>query len=273
MPVHREAHTSHTSYYAGLVRLALVKTEAEYGPCELDVAEHGVPAARMYRNLAAGLDADILAMTTSPERTLDYHSIPIPLLKGLMGYRVFFIRTSDLASFATVETLEDLKAFKAGQGTDWPDVVPLKHNGFAVVTAHNYVSHFDMLRANRFDFFPRGAQEILGEQAKFGGNGLAIEPRLVLAYPSPAYFHVRKDNRALAERIEAGLDLALKDGSFDEYFYSSPLIKDIYQKLGLDERKILFICNPDHNDRELLNDTWLWIKPWPENLCSDSPGY
>ncbi|CAN6484299.1 unnamed protein product [Victoria cruziana] len=47
---------------------------------------------------------------------------------------------------------------------------------------------------------------------------LVLEQAHALYFPYPVYFWVRKDNQALAARIERGLNLALADGSFRRLF-------------------------------------------------------
>jgi hypothetical protein len=271
LPLRHEARHDHTDYYAGLLTLALEKTAKDYGPCEVRIHEEIKPQARRYLNLAQQRGIDIIDATSSPERSERFRAIPVPLLKGLMGYRILFIRAGEQERFSSIRTLQDLQQFSAGQGTLWPDVPRLEHNRITVVTAHNYPSLFRMLRAGRFDFFPRGAQEILDEMKNFETEDLAIEQGLIVAYPSPVYFHVHKDNVTLAERVETGLQRAVEDGAFDEFFYNHYLIKNIFTELNFAQRRIIYLCSPDHKDQQFLNDNRFWVKPWPDNLCAGGP--
>lgn len=270
LPLRHEARHDHRGYYEGLLQLALDKTEAEHGPCLVRVPESYKPQVRRYLDLERKTGADIIDATATPERSERFLAIPVPLLKGLMGYRLFFIRESDKEAFARVKSLEDLRAFRAGQGESWFDVTLLRAYDIPVVTAPKYESLFRMLQAERFDFFPRGAQEILDEQANFDTEGLIIEPALLLAYPSPVYFYVHKDNVALANRVEAGLRRAMKDGSFDRFYGEHPMIREVFTELNLFERTTLYLCHPHHRDPDLLQRADIWIQPWPTHLCKNA---
>lgn len=270
LPLRHEARHDHRSYYEDLLQLALDKTEAEYGPCRVTVPENYKPQVRRYLDLERKTGADIIDATATPERSERFRAVPVPLLKGLMGYRLFFIRESDKEAFSNIQSLDDLRAFRAGQGESWFDATLLKAHDIPVVTAPKYESLFRMLQAERFDFFPRGAQEILDEQANFDTEGLIIEPDLLLAYPSPVYFYVHKDNVALADRVETGLRRAVDDGSFDRFFNGHPMIREVFTELNLFERTTLYLCHPHHQDPALLQQPDAWVRPWPKGLCENA---
>ncbi len=270
LPLRHEARHNHRSYYEGLLQLALDKTEADYGPCRVTVHDEVKPQARRYMDLERKAGTDIIDATATPERNERFRAVPVPLLKGLMGYRVFFIRKTDKEAFSRIQSLEDLRAFRAGQGEDWFDTQLLRAHDIPVVTAPKYDALFRMLQAGRFDFFPRGAQEILDERANFNTEGLLIEPNVLLAYPAPVYFYVHKDNVALADRVETGLRRSVADGSFDQFFYAHPLVRDAFNALNLFERKPIYLCHPHHRNAALLEQADTWIRPWPENLCENT---
>ncbi|ROQ18594.1 extracellular solute-binding protein (family 3) [Marinimicrobium koreense] len=270
LPLRHEARHEHRGYYEGLLQLALDKFETEYGPCHVTVPESYKPQVRRYLDLERKTGADIIDATATPERSERFRAIPVPLLKGLMGYRLFFIRESDKEAFSNIQSLDDLRAFRAGQGESWFDVTLLKAHDIPVVTAPKYESLFRMLQAERFDFFPRGAQEILDEQDNFDTEGLIIEPDLLLAYPAPVYFYVHKDNVALADRVETGLRRAVNDGSFDQYYYSHPMVRKVFTELNLFERTTLYLCHPHHRDPDLLQQADTWVRPWPKRLCDNA---
>ena len=270
LPIGFETHHAHADYFIGVLNLALEKTAAEYGgPCEVQRVPHAASGARLFRLLANKDGADILYASGSPERNRNFVQVSFPLVRGLSGYRVFFVRTADLEAFGGVSSLEELQHFSAGQGGDWPDLVPLRSNGLPVVTAHNKVSLFRMLRVGRFDYFPRGAHQILDEKLRYYTDHLSIEPRLMLVYPSPVFFYLNRDNEALATRVEKGLWMALEDGSFDDFFNNHELIRGVYENLHFDGREAIFICNPNYTELSLLKDPRLWVRPWPEDLCAD----
>lgn len=263
LPLRLEIRHNHGYYFRDLLQLALDKTADQYGPCSAALAEVAKPQARLYQELTLKQNAHIIDATAGPERLQQFRAIEFPLLKGLMGYRISFIRPQDQPIFSEVKTIDDLRHLTIGQGEGWMDVEILRLNGFEVITTRDYDSLYRMLKAGRFDFFPRGAHEILNETIIFDTAELAIEQSLILAYPWPVYFFVHKDHHLLAERIEAGLKLAREDGSFDHFFNTHPLSHDTFQELNLDQRRIIYLCNPIHSDPALLSQPHLWIKPWP----------
>lgn len=268
LPLRDEIRHDHRNYFAQLLQLALDKTEPDFGPCKATLSQQPKPQARLYQELSRQESIHIIDATVMPERNERFRAIPVPLLKGLMGYRIAFIRADDQPRFDRVKTLEDLSAFRAGQGEGWFDVQVLRMHGIPVTTTSKYESLFRMLRAGRFDFFPRGAQEVMSEAHSFDISGLAVESNLVLAYPWPVYFYVNKEHTALAERVEEGLRRAKADGSFDTFFHSHPLIVAVFEQLNLDQRTLLYLCNPQHSDPAFLGQSNTWIRPWPDHLCS-----
>ena len=74
----------------------------------------------------------------------------------------------------------------------------------------------------RFDYMPRGVYEAFNEQRMNAVHKLVVEPTIFLHYEVPFYFFVSRSNVALGQRVERGLRIALKDGSFDKLFNSFP---------------------------------------------------
>ncbi len=268
LPLRAEVRHDHYNYFGQLLQLALDKTAQDHGPCEVILSQQAKPQARLYQELSRQENIHIIDATVMPERNERFRAIPFPLLKGLMGYRIAFIRADDQPRFNQVEKLEDLRAFRAGQGDTWFDVQVLRMHGIPVTTTSKYESLFRMLRAGRFDFFPRGAQEVMSEAESFDISGLTVESSLALAYPWPVYFYVNKEHTLLAERVEEGLKRARADGSFDEFFRAHPLIIAVFEQLNLEQRTLLYLCNPQHSDPALLQQSDAWIRPWPEDLCA-----
>lgn len=264
MPLKYENRRANVSYHFELLALVLAKAEKEFGPCEPRITELYLPSNRLNLHSVEKKLVDVIDTTTSRERDQRLLPVRIPLLKGLMGYRVMFIRKGD-QRFSEVSTLEELKKRSFGQGADWPDVEILTHNGFQVVTSVTHHSLMRMLLAKRFDAYPRGVQQVLVEKLNRADDLLQIEGKFVIAYVSPVYFHVAKDNRALAERIEAGLKLAIEDGSFERHFAQHSLVKQAVKELELGTRKMLYLCNPYIHPDTPVNVEKYWWRPWPKN--------
>ena len=95
----------------------------------------------------------------SQERESKLKPIYLPVLKGLVGHRLFIIRHDAQSKFDNVYTLTDLKRLKAGQGRTWGDAMVLKASDIPMETATKTANLFYMLEGGRFDYFPRSAHE------------------------------------------------------------------------------------------------------------------
>lgn len=204
-------------YYSGLLRLALTKTIETHGPFELELAPVMPINKRLLREVERG-SVDVTWMTYSRDLEHDLMPIKIRLMKNLSDYRVFLIRAEDTQKFAMVKTLNDLRNFKGGIGSHWADRQVMEENGLPLVLSMSYQNLFKMLRSGRFDYFSRGVYQVGSEVRAYSNEGIVLDQHLLLRYDNPVYFYVHKDNKKLAERIHLGLELAIKDGSFDELF-------------------------------------------------------
>ena len=172
------------------------------------------------------------------------HPIRYPLFKGLLGHRIFVIRQGDQHLFDQIETLEQLRQIKLGQGRVWSDTQILEAAGMRVVKTNAYENLFPMLEGGRFDAFPRGASEPWVELVQWENLNLTVEKKLAIVYPMPAYFFVSKDNITLARDIEIGFEKAIKDGSFDKIFFADTEIQKVLSLANLANRRLFRINNP-----------------------------
>ncbi len=185
--------------------------------------------------------------------------VRIPLLKGLLGHRIFLIHKNSQHKFDAINTLEDLKKIKFGQGATWADTNILESNGLTVVKTQKYENLFHMLDGGRFDAFPRGVQEPWGEVNKIPGLELAIEKRLMLVYKMPFYIFVAPDNPSLARDIESGFNSMIADGTFDHEFLNDPSIKKVIELADLKNRKVFYLDNPALPKETPVNRPELWL--------------
>jgi hypothetical protein len=240
---------------------ALEHTVAHYGPYRMRPSHLPMTEARQLVTLEnGGGDLDILWSSTSDDKERLLLPIRIPLRKGLLGYRIGLIAQGTQPLFDAVNTRAGLHRFVVGQGIGWGDVGIYNRNGLKVSTAP-YDKLFRMLAMRRITLFPRGIGEAFKEYAAQGGpaSGLAIEQHLLLVYPWPYYFFVRKNNPALARRIETGIRSMIKDGSFDVIFrkYNGADIA----RARLASRRIIRLDNPFLPTATPLHDPSLWFDP------------
>ena len=244
-----------------ILQTALEKTKAKYGAFECVPSDSIAPKKRTIEELARDHhNVNIIWNPTSEELEKKFSVIRIPLRKGLLGYRVALIRKQDQSKFDQIKSEEDLRKFTVGQGIDWFDNSIYHAHHINVVQAP-YGQLSKMLAGERFDFFPRGVGEILGEYERFriAYPDLVIEKNLLLYYQFPFYFFFNQKDQLLRERIEAGLQMMRKDGSFDAIFYkyNMPAI----EKLSLKGRRLIKLSNPFVPTMTPTDDPSLWYTP------------
>lgn len=243
IPPLEDVSATKESYFYKLLALVVAKTEATDGPVEVNFTANFVSTDRSLAELKNGNGVTLLWTTTNKQREQDFLPIRISLIRELNNYRLFLIRAEDQEKFDKVQTLDDLRKFTAGLGTQWPETELLRSKNLKVVTSLKHGSLFKMLQVKRFDYFPRGLYEIWDEAELHKNKGLVIEKNLMLYYEAPFYFFVNKNNRALAERIERGLNIAIADGSFEELLMSVPGFKRGTEEQLNSHRKLFILTN------------------------------
>ena len=220
--------------------------------------------ARVIQELNRGNLVDVFWMGTSILREQKLRAIKVPLERGLIGYRRFIIRADQKSQFDAISSIEDLKGKVACQGHDWPDTDILRAAGIKVNSSSGFEVLFKMLAAKRCDFFPRGYFEADGEL----NERLPLYPQLqvydslILHYPLPIYFFVKKDNEMLAQWIEQGLEKMIDTGELLTYMKSHPLTNHVFPlNRNLSLRHIIEIPNPFLPGGTNYLNTHYWFLP------------
>ena len=236
---------SHQTYFPKLLALILDKTAATHGPYEISYFRNNFTSARIISELKFGRSINVLWTSPDEDRERELLPIRVSLLQGLNSYRIFLIRQKDREKFKAIQSLDELRRFRAGSVSNWPDTKVMQDSDLPVVTSAHYDLLFTMLAGKRFDYFPRGLYEIWDEQQVHADKDLVIEESLMFYYPAPIYFFVNPRDKKLAERIERGLQLAIEDGSYHELFFSVPSFKRGYEELSNKERRIFDLEQPN----------------------------
>ncbi len=207
------------SYEIELLERALALTDEEYGPA--------VATPKTYSTHLRGIFAltrgkiDVVFLGTSIRYEEDFLPVRIPVLQGLLGYRLLLTTRDKLSKIDTLNTLAQLqKDVIAGFGLHWEDARILRHNQLLMVESSHYTTIFKSLYSGTVDYVPRGLNEVfneLEEQKKYSSD-IALSKDAAIFYPHLRYFFVAKYNHALAERLQKGLVMALEDGSFKSIF-------------------------------------------------------
>lgn len=238
-----------------LLELALSKSDSNYHVIEQKYDEN---EARTTAHLMNG-KVDLIWAGASPDKEEKLRAIYFPISRGLLGYRIFLIRSGDQQRFSKITNLNDLMRLSAGQGVFWGDTRILKSANLPVETTVQYANLFKMLAAERFDYFPRAIYEPWEELDKYSHHQLAVEQELLLYYPYAMYFYVHRNNQKLHDDLYTGLMLATEDGSYNEMLFNDPLLKQILSKTNIPKRRIMTIDNPYLAEELDRSNPALWV--------------
>jgi hypothetical protein len=258
--VHSEKYPdSKDRYFIDLLALALESTKTEFGDYKLQPVTIEMAQERTSKMLARNEYIDLTWRMTSKALEDQLQAVYFPLLKGLMGYRIFIIRQDEQSLFPKDLSLADLQKITAGQGYNWPDTKILMANGFQLIEGYD-IYLLKMLEKKRFDYFPRALHEPWLEID--GNENVTVEKNILLTYRSPIYFFVNNSNKRLANRLNIGLKRLLDSGGFDDFFKSNSLFSDILEKSNLSKRKVFKLHNPlmSEKTKALILDERLWLK-------------
>lgn len=239
-PLHDAGRAPMWAYLQAVLKLAIERAGGGY---ELVESRLPMTQARVVRELnAAGGKLDVAWTMTSVEREAQMRPIRVPLDRGLIGWRIAFVRPDDADRWRGLRRLDELRRYTAGQGHDWPDTQILRANGLPVQGVTRFEVLYDMLRLGRIDYFPRSVFEIDDEVASELARGLVVEPHVLLRYPAASYLFVRPDRPQLAADLARGLEAAVADGSFARLFQQR--FGQVLQRHRVAQRQHLVLTNP-----------------------------
>ncbi|SMF53077.1 hypothetical protein SAMN02745866_03382 [Alteromonadaceae bacterium Bs31] len=246
-------------YMHGLLELALSYSDKEIVYQE-DSSRSFTQTS--HDELVKALNKDEISLMwsgTSRELEQALQPIRIPLYKGLLGLRLLLINSDGEKAFKQVSDIDSLKGIRFGQGDSWPDTKILQHAKLNVVTSPSYSALFDMLAEKQFDAFPRGLQEPWAEIKAHPDKALSVESDILLVYKLPSYFFVSKENTLLAQELEQGLEAAIADLNFDDYFFYSKQVSEAIEQSQAVGRIVVAIDNPYLPQETPLSRKELWL--------------
>lgn len=237
--------TEYHGYTNNLIKLALDKTQKEYGPYRMIALDPEENSLRAHSDVARNTYGN-MALEQSYDPELDHTNlsfIPIPIDGGLMGYRVCFVNPAKKREIESITHIDQLKQFTIAQGVGWTDTKILKANGLKLVEIPNYPNIFKMLVANRVDLFCRGAHQIKPEIQYFSDlKNLDYNRSFLLVYDTPRFLYIHKLNTTAKARIQRGLEIAFKDGSMKKLWEKH--YRDNLDFVNFDDRNIIHLENP-----------------------------
>jgi len=150
--------------------------------------------------------------------------IPVPLDRGLLGYRHCLLLESKKDLLAQVQTADDLSAFTIGQGEGWMDVEVFKKAGIPVKWVRDWRKgeFISQMEAGFIDLFPLGAEEtesyFLPHYRRLNPN-ISADSHIVIRYPWFRFVWVSpksKNGPAIHEALARGFEIITKNGKFLE---------------------------------------------------------
>ena len=235
----------HNGFQFELIRQALEISRPEFGDYIIRPYSTAPTAKRQAILLGEGKLMNIQwASPGTPIAQGDVIQVPGDIMQGAMGFRVCLLNRHQLANFAAVKNLADLRNFTIGQGQDWTDKLIYIHNNIPLVEAPGLGNLFPFLASGRVDCLALGIHEIgfKYRQEKTKYPQLSIEPSLLLYYEFPTYLYVSKRDPLLAERITLGLRKLQASGAYEKLF-AQYFARDIVP-LHLHERTIICLKSP-----------------------------
>lgn len=249
-------------YANELLKRILQKTEAKDVASTIQLYPEAVSRERSLALLKEG-KIDFIAAATQKYWEEALIPIRIPIRKGIEGYRLFLVHQDHVDKLANSQTLSDVRELKTGAGFQWVIRGVLEENQFDVVASRSYEGLFKMLNADRFSTFSRGTNEIFTEFETYRNNNpnIRIDQSTALYTPFPTFYFVSPKNKTLAKRIQQGLEIMLKNGEFDAFFYQHH--SNLLAQATLETRKIFILNNPNLSEatRKTISDQKLWLTP------------
>lgn len=231
-------------YVTDLLQLTLDKTSGPYGPTQLTRLPAMTEKRRIAEVRAGRLDV-AFGLASIQLESSGVHVIPIPLQKGLAGWRLLLVTPLSVPRFDKVVDLPSLQPLRAGFSSTFADYPVMTTNGLNMSVGNRYGGLFEMLRRDRSDYISRGVGEVYreAESLNAGNDGnLLIHPKIALHYPADFVFIIDPKKPELAARIELGLRKAIQDGSrerlFQQYF------AEALEKSDMNKRIIIEMQNP-----------------------------
>lgn len=260
-PASKNVNDPRSIYKRDVIKMALEKTVPSHGAYKLediDMQErmNNVRARDMVRS---GDVINLYIALTNMDWEKETIPIRIPIRRGILNYRLLLVHTDNLYEFSRVTSLEDLKRKEIGLQLGWTTTKILEAANFNVVKGPKYKSMFYMLDGKRFEYLPRGVNEVFREaQERQNEMSIAVEPTVAMYLPSPTYIFVSPNARPLANRIEAGLEIMVADGTLKEMF--NRRFAAALKQANLADRKLIHVPNALLPPETPLHRKELWYQ-------------
>lgn len=179
--------------------------------------------------------------------------LPVPLDRGLLGYRLNLLLESDKDLLQKVSNVEGLRSLTIGQGEGWRDVELYRAAGIPTKEVKEWrnAEFVPQMQSGFFQLFPLGLEEALSyflpHFRKFHPE-LQADPYILIRYPWFRFVWISpkaKGGAQLYEALEAGFETIAQNGMFLKVYkeHKPPLHADEFLK-----RRIVELENPFYDD-------------------------
>lgn len=241
-----------------VIEAALVASQNKYGAHKIKITGSAIPNHQRLKALVQGRFLNVAMHLTNQEWEDTAIPIRVPIRRGIFSYRLLMINKDKEQTFKSISTVEHLKYMRVGVRKSWTTRIILEHLNFNIVDAYSYDAVFGMLDKGRFDYVPRGINEIFGEleYRKSELTNIMIEPDIALYIPSPYYIFVSPKTPRLAARLEYGLNEMIKSGQLQDIFFKH--YGDFIKQAQIHNKRIIQIGNPVLPKETPLENKSLW---------------
>jgi hypothetical protein len=231
----------------------IFKATPEYPSAQVKTSAMNMTRSRIFHELKKGKLLNVVAEAPQEQWDSSLIAVPIPIRKGIQGFRVFIIKDKNRDKLSQVDSLQNLTALYTGSGYQWSTRLAMEQAGFFVVTANGYESLFGMLSKQRFTTFGRGINEAYQEIESHAAlyPNFVVDNHILLEIPLATYFYVSPSFPKIADRIKVGLLRLIENGDFDRFFYQK-YCSDIL-KANMSERLHFKIDNPQISRERMIS--------------------
>jgi hypothetical protein len=243
--VQNEGHLQHAR---ALVQAAL---KAAVFEADLVDAAHGNEKRNVHMITSGHTHIDMMPATPARldlVRQGKLRMIPVPLDRGLLGYRINILLETQVHKLANVKTARDLTAYTMGQNVGWMDVEVYRAAGIPTKEIKNWANgeFAAQMEAGFIDLFPLGIEETLTyflPHFRKQYPQLAVDPYILVRYPWFRFVWVspKPDADALYDALQKGFEILVGDGRYLEIWaqYRQPPPESAFT-----QRSIIDIDNP-----------------------------
>lgn len=244
------------NFYMDALSWVLDKSGADYR-----LLQTGHSMSSQVRKVTLVQSGELDIMYAGTTRDMEDQLLPIrfPITRGLIGSRVFIINKNYQPEYKKIKNVENLKQYAAILSFGWPEKEIFEAVGLKQAE-QLYADIFENLNSGSRYYFPRGILEAYSEliDKKDLMPNLVVEDSILLKYKSAVLFFINPKNKELEAILNEGFRKGYEDGSYKEFLYNHPLVKESFDQAQLDQRVVVTIPNTFFPEESLMIPSQYW---------------